>query len=172
MSDKKVISAWFHQYSDDIYHYLIYRIGYQEAEDLLQEVFIRAWNNLDSYQGDANPKTWLLSIARNIAIDQFRNRKRSFWKKMIPFEGKHEMSGKDTPESALQMNEEKREIYHALRNIKVNYREVLILKGIQELSVRETAEALNWSENKVRLTYFRAKDALKKELGGGMDREA
>ncbi|PIB61560.1 RNA polymerase sigma factor, partial [Pseudomonas sp. 2995-1] len=93
-------------------------------------------------------------IARNIAIDQFRNKKRNFWKKMIPFEGRHEAMGKDTPESALQMNEEKSEIYIAIQSLKENYRDVLILRGIQELSVRETAEALNWSENKVRLTYL------------------
>ncbi|MBU9712491.1 RNA polymerase sigma factor [Evansella tamaricis] len=171
MADTKQLSEWFHKYSDDVYHFLIYRIGFREAEDLMQEVFIRAWKGMDSYNGDASPKTWLLSIARNLALDEYRSNKKRIWQKMISFEPKHDIRSEETPEEILQWNERKRQIYHGIRKLKGNYRDVMILKGIQELSVKETASALNWSENKVRLTYFRAKDALKRELGGGIYRE-
>ncbi|MFA9560134.1 RNA polymerase sigma factor [Evansella sp. AB-rgal1] len=171
MTDKERISEWFHQYSDDVYHFLIYRVGFHEAEDLLQEVYIRAWKNIDLFEWQSNPKTWLLSIARHLAVDEYRIKKKSIWKKMISFESKHETKSVVSPESIFEWNEEKANIYLGIQSLKENYRDVLILRGIQELSVRDTAEALQWSENKVRLTYFRAKDALRKNLERGMYRE-
>ncbi|MBB2482931.1 RNA polymerase sigma factor [Bacillus sp. APMAM] len=66
MDSKKIISDWFHQYSDDIYQFFLYRIRPSDVEDLVQEVFIRAIKGLQSFQGNSSPKTWLFSIARNV----------------------------------------------------------------------------------------------------------
>ncbi|MCD8511248.1 MAG: RNA polymerase sigma factor [Bacillus sp. (in: Bacteria)] len=164
MDDKQLISEWFHQYSNDIYHFLLYRTGSPHAEDLVQEVFIKAMGAMDTFQGNASPKTWLLSIARNVAIDHFRSQKNRFWDKLIPFEKQHEPIQGETPDSVLQLNEENKKLYNSIKELKGKYRDVLILRGIQELTVKETGEILGWTENKVRMTYHRAKDALGKEL--------
>ncbi len=63
------ISQWFYDYNHDIYHFLLYYVGSGDIEDLVQEVFIRAIRGLDSYRGASNPKTWLLSIARNFTAN-------------------------------------------------------------------------------------------------------
>ncbi|MGG1833286.1 sigma factor-like helix-turn-helix DNA-binding protein [Cytobacillus firmus] len=55
-------------------------------------------------------------------------------------------------------------LYEAIRHLKLSYQEVLILRKIKEFSIKETAEILNWSENKVKITTSRALAALKKEL--------
>ena len=66
----------------------------------------------------------------------------------------------------LQINENNRLLYQAIQSLKANYRDVIILRGIKELSVSETASILNWNENKVRTTYHRALKSLQKYIGG------
>lgn len=172
MSNKQVISEWFYLYSDDIYQFLFYRLNskHQEVEDLVQEVFIRALNSLDRYKGEASPKTWLYSIARNIAIDAHRKKKRDKWKWLLLFESGTvpESTEKDTPEHLYFVSEEQKELLTAIRSLKESYQEVLIMRSIKELSVQETAAAMGWTENKVRSTLHRAKSALQKKLGGNV----
>jgi RNA polymerase sigma-70 factor, ECF subfamily len=163
MSNQEKISQWFQQYSDDVYHFLIYRTGKSDVEDMVQEVFIRAIKGVDSFKGSASPKTWLFSIARNLAIDEL---KKNRWRKIIPFQAFHEPLSDITPETLYQENEETQTLYYAIQGLKTNYRDVIILRGIKEFTVDETAEILKWSPGKVRSTYFRAKAALHKQLGG------
>jgi len=172
MSNKQVISEWFYLYSDDIYQFLFYRLNskHHDVEDLVQEVFIRALNSLDRYKGEASPKTWLYSIARNIAIDAQRKKKRDKWKWLLQFESGQlpESTEKDTPEQLFFVSEEQKELLEAIRSLKESYQEVLIMRSIKELSVEETAVAMGWTENKVRSTLHRAKSALQKKLGGNV----
>jgi RNA polymerase sigma-70 factor, ECF subfamily len=158
------ISEWYYLYNKDIYHFLVYYIGSSDVEDLVQEVFIRAFKGFDTYQKKASPKTWLISIARHVGIDEMRKRKRLRMKQMIWFSD--EQVDKETPEKILQLNENNRLLYQAIQSLKVNYRDVIILRGIKEFSVSETASILNWNENKVRTTYHRALKTLQKNIGG------
>lgn len=168
MADNKLITAWFHQYNNDILNFLIYYTGRIDVEDLVQEVFIRALRKMNTFQELSNPKTWLFSIARNIAIDEMRKQKREKDKqqKLLHF---HDQTYSNSPEEIYRLNETNKEIYQTIQTLKQNYRDVLILKGIKELSVKETAEILHWSENKVKVTYNRALKALEKKSGGLFD---
>lgn len=166
MDSKQIISDWFHQYSDDIYQFFLYRIRSNDVEDMVQEVFIRAIKGLESFQGSASPKTWLFSIARNVAIDEIRKRKRNKWKELLSNEINKEPMDTHTPDFFLQLNEENKQLYQSIQALKDNYRDVLILRGINELTAEEAAAILNWSDNKVRSTYHRAKKALQNQLGG------
>ncbi|WP_047985667.1 RNA polymerase sigma factor [Ornithinibacillus californiensis] len=168
MEKEKVITDWFYQYSDEIYNFFIYRLGTADVDDFVQEVFIRAMTGFEHFQQNSSPKTWLYSIAKNITIDEIRRRNRKKWKSIIPFQAQHEPKMTETPEQLLHMNEENKELYHAILSLKSGYREVLILRGINLFTVTETAEILGWSENKVRSTYHRSKKALKKKLGGNL----
>jgi RNA polymerase sigma-70 factor, ECF subfamily len=158
------ISEWYYLYNKDIYHFLVYYIGSSDVEDLVQEVFIRAIKGFDTYQKRSSPKTWLISIARHVGIDEIRRRKRLRTKQMIWFW--YEQTEKETPEKMMQLNEDNRLLYQGIQSLKSNYREVIILRGIKELSVSETATILNWNENKVRTTYHRALKTLQKNIGG------
>lgn len=160
--ENKIISDWFYQYSDDIYHYLIYKLGSTDVEDLVQDVFIRAIKGFDSFKGNASPKTWLISIARHVAIDEVRKRKSAKFKTMQISNSKNY---ENSPEMILSQMETNKELFLAIQLLKPNYRDVIILRAIKELSVGETADILNWSENKVRITFHRALKALKKVRG-------
>ncbi|SET22063.1 RNA polymerase sigma-70 factor, ECF subfamily [Oceanobacillus limi] len=166
MDKEKIITDWFYQYSDEMYNFFIYRLGNTDVEDLVQEVFIRAMKGIETFQENSSPRTWLYSIAKNLAVDEVRRRNRKKWKSLIPFRAHHEPNTVETPEQLLQLKEEHNELYEAILSLKASYRDVLIMRGINVCSVQETAEALGWSESKTRSTYYRSKKALKKRLGG------
>lgn len=134
----------------------------QVAEDLTQEVFIRFVRTGDVHRTPVEIQAWLRKTARNIAFDYLR-RKRLF--EFIPFVPIHERVG----EHPFFEMEEVRELYHALGKLNPSYREVIIWRKIEELSIKETAEILSWNEGKVKNTLKRALQALRKEMGGVQD---
>ncbi|MBC5636852.1 sigma-70 family RNA polymerase sigma factor [Ornithinibacillus sp. BX22] len=164
MSHNEIISNWFEQYGNDIYHFLLYRIGPRDAEDLLQEVFIKALKGFTSFKENATPKTWLFSIARNLAIDETRKKKAKKYATTVPLDQANEPKTVNSPEAILDLNEDTKAIYECIQLLKPNYQDVIILRGIKELSVQETANILKWSESKVKSTHHRAKIALHEEL--------
>ncbi|WP_433750841.1 RNA polymerase sigma factor [Falsibacillus pallidus] len=171
MTEKERITQWFYEYSDDLYHYFYYRLGKSDAEDLVQEVFIKALNGIKSFNGNSTPKTWLFRIALNAATDKIRRERRARFGLAAIFQNEHfkpENAGA-SPERMAEMNESSRELYEAIHQLKGSYRNVLILRGIKEFSVGETAAILEWSPQKVRSTYYRAKEALARKLGGDYD---
>ncbi|USG65224.1 RNA polymerase sigma factor [Brevibacillus ruminantium] len=163
MNKNELIEQWFLRYGDEIYKFLVYYMGTADVEDLLQDVFIKALQALDHFEGRSLPKTWLLSIARNSAVDYQRKQRLRKW---LPDSFLSDVRDhRRTPEEWLNLHEEKRELYQTLQHLKPAHREVLILRGIKELSPKETAEILQWSENKVHVTYHRAIKALKDRWG-------
>lgn len=72
---EEAIETWFQLYANDVFNYLVYYTYSQDVEDLLQETFIKAWTHLGKQKTIADPKAWLLSIARNTAIDAIRKKK-------------------------------------------------------------------------------------------------
>ncbi|MGM8214586.1 RNA polymerase sigma factor [Bacillaceae bacterium W0354] len=169
MHRKKLISDWFNQYSHDIYNFLIYYTGQTDMEDLVQEVFIKALKGIDKFDGRASPKTWLFSIARNVAIDEMRKLKRKKINETVELTNDMLIIDQTTPFEILQENEAKKELYKLILSLKQNYRDVLILRGIKELTTKETAIILSWSEDKVKKTYSRALKALRLSRGGSIN---
>jgi len=165
---KEIITTWFQDYGDDVLNFLIYYTGRGDVDDLVQEVFVKAFRRIETFNEKSSPKTWLLSIARNVAIDESRKRKRER-EKLEKSWRSYEQRSFQSPEEIYQLSETNREVYRAILSLKRNYRDVLIIKGIKDLSVTETSTILNWSENKVKVTYHRALKALEKKLGGQVD---
>ncbi|MFD1040528.1 RNA polymerase sigma factor [Virgibacillus byunsanensis] len=158
---KRQVNDWYHLYNNDIYQYIFFMIGdHDQARDLMQDTFLRAYNNGDSFQGN-NARGWLFRIARNITIDYIRKRKPiSYILDTMPI-----MHSKETtPEQIAFLNETQRELYDAIGKMKRSYRDVIILRKIKSFSIQETATILGWNESKVKTTLFRGIKALKKEL--------
>jgi RNA polymerase sigma-70 factor, ECF subfamily len=157
MEHHKIIEEWYSLYADDVYNFLIYYTNKNEAEDILQDVFIKAYKNLEYFKGNANPKTWLIKIARNCAIDL--SRRRNLLKTI--FSKSFFQNHDNTPEELLIINEDVAELYRQINKLPEKYREIIILRGIIELSVNETAFITGWTEQNVNLTFHRAKKKLK-----------
>ncbi|QED47299.1 RNA polymerase sigma factor [Cytobacillus dafuensis] len=163
---KKVSSEAFEQlyneYSDKIYGFIFLLVNDREvAEDLTQDTFIKAYKNINQFNGESQLFTWLFRISRNVTIDYLRKKRLL---KFFSIEKYQFESDQQTPIEIVMKGEATTILYEAICKLKLSYQEVLILRKIKELSIKETAEILNWNENKVKITTTRAIAALKKEL--------
>lgn len=160
--EEKIDSIYLHHYLD-VYRFLICFSGNQnDAEDLTQEVFIRILNNLHNINSINNLKTWIFSIAKHVAIDHYR--KRRFSSLFTDGFFKNIASSQKEPNELFEQKEMKRLVHTAISKLKPNYRAVVILRGINEFSIKETAEILQCNETKVKVDYHRALKELKKKL--------
>lgn len=149
--------------SDIVYRYIYFQVRQKElAEDLTQETFYRAFKNLHTFNKQASISTWLLRIARNATFDHFRRRR------IIQFFsfGKEETVDlvNVTPEEKLLKKEITKQLYNAIDSLKKDYREIIILRKLNENTIKESAFILGWTETKVKSTMQRAFVALKKEM--------
>ena len=151
------------EYSDRIYRYIFLQVRQKElAEDLTQETFYRAFKNIHTFNKQASLATWLMKIARNATYDHFRRNR------IIRFFSLDNEVSVDTsnlsPEDELLEKDLTARLYNVLASLKTTYRDVLILRKINESSIKETAYILGWTEAKVKSTMARAFAALKIEM--------
>lgn len=149
---------------DPIYRYVFFRVNKEDAQDLVEQIFLRVWENVSKYKKTPESRfsSWVFRIAHNLVIDYYRNNKIKDVSELdlnIPT--------MDREHNPLKKTEEKLNLLllkKALNNIKIHYRDFLVLKFINELSNKEIAELLNKSEGGVRILQLRALKALKSEL--------
>lgn len=154
----------YQTYVDDVYRFLVYYTGSrEEAEDLTQDTFLKAVTHLQQFDARSELKTWIISIARNLALDHMRRRSRATrLRSVLGFLQSGERT--ETPEEVVSKNERINMMQNAIRSLKEEYRTVVILRGIQELTPTETSSVVGWNQNKVNLVYHRAMKALHKKL--------
>jgi RNA polymerase sigma-70 factor, ECF subfamily len=159
----QAIEEIYELYYLDVYRFLICFTGNQnDAEDLTQEVFMRVLKSYSNFNNQSNIKTWILSIAKHAAVDQIRKRK--FYSIFKESFFKHIASNQKSPYESLQINENKKLLHEAISKLKPDYRAIIILRGINEFSIKETAKILECKESKVKVDYHRALSILKKKL--------
>ena len=163
MDDKVLdINEIYDRYHRDVYHFALYFTNNkQEAEDITQETFLKIMRSIGSLKDPDKLKTWILSIAKNTAMDLHRKRK---FVSLFPDWVFDKEKDRLTPEARLIQKGEWNELQKALLKMKQQYRTVIILRGLKELSIKETADVLCCSETKVRVNYHRALQLLKKQV--------
>lgn len=169
-----IFDELYEKYHQDVFQFLFYMVKNREqAEDLAQEVYIRVLKAYKNFEGKSSEKTWLFSIARNVAIDSFRKQKG--WKQRIiekfDWSTQQVKDVNPIPEEIAMQREEYQYIYQCLDHCTIDQRIVIIMRYIQELSIAETAEALSWTESKVKTTQHRALKVLKKEMQQLLEKE-
>ncbi len=158
MNAKEAIKDLFEQYSADVYRYARLMLGDEsDARDVVQEVFFRAYCSWSGYRKESQPKTWLMTITRNCVFTLYRKKKQEsdFLRSYHPLHTSHPSV---SPETAAILED-------ALSQLKDSYRQVMILRQIEGLSVKESAQVLGWSESKVKMTDKRAMQKLRDILG-------
>jgi len=141
------------------------------ARDIAQESFIRAFTALASYRAEMPFGGWLRAIVVNLCYDELRRRRRRPEELVGDFSAPEvqwmQLVNGATPEQLVGDAEERRESYdlahRLLDTLKPEDRMVMVLKESEELSVSEIAETLGWSEAKVKIRAFRARQALRKQ---------
>ena len=146
-------------HSEQIYQFIYFLTFDKElTEDLLQETFIRAYEGRTNYRRDANVLSWLRSIAKNLTYDYYKRKKII---RFLPFSSAPEpQTNEQSILHTLQVEEQQRELYVEIAKLRLEYRTAIILRKIEGLSIKETAEILGWSEAKVKNNTIRGLKAL------------
>jgi RNA polymerase sigma-70 factor (ECF subfamily) len=144
----------------------------QEAEDAAQEVMINAFRHLKSFRGDAKFSTWLVTIAMNEGRQRLRKAKAAQLESLD--EKKEEREGdftpavltdwREIPSEALEKKEMRQKLREAVEQLAPIYREVLVLRDLEELNQEETASALGIPVTLVKVRLHRARMMLQKLL--------
>jgi RNA polymerase sigma-70 factor, ECF subfamily len=143
-----------------------------EAEDAAQETAIKVYRNLHLFRGDSQFRTWVLSIARNEALGRLRkaeNRREDSLEALSEgetgdFTPAILTSWREVPAEALQREELGKLLRDAIEGLPEIYRNIVLLRDIEEMDVRETAAVLGITEGAVKVRLHRARALLQKHL--------
>src|SRR4030042_853337 len=164
--DKEAFTQLYESHFDRIYRYVVVKIGNRtEAEDMTQQVFIRAYESIGSYKWQGIPfSAWLFRIAHNQIVDFIRKASKKPTVQLdesLPFKGESDPQG----EVELKINIE--QVVIATRQLTKAQREVISLRFAGGLSISEVATAMGRSENAVKALQHSAILALRKVLKAG-----
>jgi RNA polymerase sigma-70 factor (ECF subfamily) len=164
------------RYQSQIVNYVCRMLGnYEDAVDLSQDVFLKAYSALGSYKPQYPFAAWLFRIARNAAIDEIRKRRLVTVSLDAPVELEDGSVGREVespgldPEDAYLGVEFADRVSAAIDELPEKYREAIILRHAADLSYDEIAEALELPLGTVKTRIFRARDALRRSLGDLLD---
>jgi RNA polymerase sigma-70 factor, ECF subfamily len=143
----------------------------EDAEDVLQDAFLKAYTHLDNFKGDSKFYTWIVRIAVNEALMWLRKRKTD---RSVPLDEPVDLGEEtvareiavweDNPEQQYSQEEWRRILDEAIESLKPDFRTVFVLRDIEELSTEETAETLGISVPAVKSRLLRARLALRERL--------
>ena len=143
----------------------------EDAEDVLQDAFLKAYTHLDNFKGDSKFYTWIVRIAVNEALMRLRKRKTD---RTVPLDEPVELGEEtvtreiavweDNPEQRYSKEEWRHILDEAVDSLKPDFRTVFVLRDIEELSTEDTAEALGISIPAVKSRLLRARLALREKL--------
>ena len=157
--DTAAFAALVRRHQDRVFGFILRMLDARdEAMELTQDVFVKAWQALPGWRPEARFSTWLLQIARNAALDQLRRRR------LIQFAPLDDgMDVADTapgPEARYASRQRQALLENALQQIAAEHREILLLREIEDLSYAELAAVLGIAEGTVKSRLARARAAL------------
>jgi len=169
--DRRAFAELVELYKDKLYH-LAYRMLNQshEAEDIVQETFLRVYTNLHRYDETQKFSTWIYRIATNLCIDRLRKRKPNYsldaempegegadWYSLLP-------SDQATPESEVVLSEMQEHIRAAIDTLPEKYKSVVILRYLHDMSLQEIGDVLGMPVTTVKTRVHRGREFLRKKL--------
>ena len=148
-----------------------------DAEEVCQETVLKALANISTFRAESKFSTWLLQITYNEARMRLRKARPHIWESLDEQRKGEEgdVSPKDfadwrpIPSESLEQNETRQAVQNAINALSPIYREVLILRDIQHLTIRETTTILGISEGSVKTRLHRARLLLRALLAPGID---
>ncbi len=159
------------KYQTPIYNLCLRMTGNPEdAADMTQEAFLKAWRSLSSFQFESSFSTWLYRLTTNTCLDYLRSLKRRPQCSLTVEDDEGEEQVLDvtdeapTPEEALLSAEERSQLVHALSQLEASQRQIITLRVVNDLSYAEIAEILDVKEGTVKSRLARARDNLRKKL--------
>jgi len=151
----------YHQYHKNVYNYIAFRINnHHDAEELANDVFVKAMQNVARYKPALPMEGWLIGIAKNVVTDYLRKTQRRIFSPLDSILGL--VSSNKQPEDIAVINESSYTLMLAMAKLRDNERQILSMKFATELKHSEIAAILKISESHVGVTAHRALTKLKK----------
>ncbi|MGN0394578.1 MAG: RNA polymerase sigma factor [Coprococcus sp.] len=157
------IKEAYEQYFNTVYGYLSTLTGgnHSLAEELTQETFYRATKKISEFRGDSKMSTWLCQIAKFVYYQSLDKKRR---RKEVSFDEAVETAMHEEMQKSIEYAEAKMNIYKVIYSLSSPMRDVVMLRLTGELSFKEIGDIMSQSENWARVTFYRAKQILGKEL--------
>jgi RNA polymerase sigma-70 factor (ECF subfamily) len=170
--DRAEFARLVYAYSGPIYRLGLRMLGNaQDAEDMLQNAFLNAWTHLPDFEGRSSLATWLYRIAANEALMLIRRKRPEIHLEDTPTEDSlgdltpvEFLDWSALPENELLSGEAKQLVDSVVGSLPEMLRLVFVLRDIEGLSIKETAEALELSETNVKTRLLRARLRLREQL--------
>ncbi len=142
------------------------------ADTLTQECFLRAYQKLATFRGEARFDTWLLKIAVNLARDHVKNRRASFWKRLVGLDDPEPnaaipsalASPQPSAERVLLAREQLDAVWSRLKELSEQQRSIFLLRFAEDLSLAEIAQVLELKIGSVKAQLFRATSTIRERL--------
>jgi RNA polymerase sigma-70 factor, ECF subfamily len=151
------------QYADMVYRIAIVQMkNKSDADDIFQEVFIRLVKYKETIESEEHLKAWLIRVTTNCCNKQFT----SAWNKKTTF-----LESEDDISETYEIEEQDETVFQAVKQLPENYKSVIHLFYYEEYSVKEIAQILEQSESTIKTRLSRARQMLRKNLGGSYDEE-
>jgi RNA polymerase sigma-70 factor (ECF subfamily) len=159
--DRRAFSELVRRHQAVVYRSCYRVLGNREdARDASQEAFLRAYRKLDTFQGRSAFKTWMLRLTMNVSLNQRSRRELS----RTSIDSAESISGLETPEAELMKSEAAAQLHEALHFVQPNHRAAVVLRDLEGLTYRETAESLGIAEGTAKSWVHRGRGQLKELL--------
>jgi RNA polymerase sigma factor (sigma-70 family) len=152
--DAEAFGRLYDMHVDRVYRHIYYRVGNeQDAEDLTQQVFLKAWQAIDRYKKTASPFiAWLMTVSHNLVVDFYRTRKdNAYLEAEVLADGPA-----SSPEGAAEASLEQQRLRRAILQLGSDEQQVIILRFIEGFEFAEIASVLKKKEGNVRVILHRA----------------
>ena len=171
LGNTKEFSKLIDKYKNMVYN-LTYRMcnNLNDAEDLSQETFLRAFQSLSHFNPSYKFSTWLYQITLNIVRDRFKKKSLNCLSLDAPIETddseiyRQHSDQTNNPEEIFSRKEKSRNIESAILSLPLTYREVIVLRHLQNLSYSEISSILRLPAGTVKIRLYRAREQLKRIL--------
>ncbi|MDX1535557.1 MAG: sigma-70 family RNA polymerase sigma factor [Candidatus Spechtbacterales bacterium] len=157
---QKEFLKFYNSNADAVFRHCYYRISSREkANDVMQEAFMRTWKYLADGNEIKNLKAFVYRVAKNLLIDEYRKNSES---SLSAIQEKGYEAPSDSATQRIQKNAENSLLLDSLDKLKEEDKEVIIMRYIDDMRVKDIADILDESENVVSVRIYRAKKRLKK----------
>lgn len=154
----KAFGEIYDLYFLQIHKYVAYRVAHEQVEDMVANVFVKAWTKIKKYHKGSQPfSSWLFRIAHNSVIDHYRTYRQHYELEERIADDHERMN----PQHLVEKSLDGERVHRALKKLDSNYQEVILLKYMNELSNKDIAQVLKTSESNVRTLQFRALKKLR-----------
>ena len=171
--DSRAFEPLIMRHKDNIYAMLVKRASNSDdVEDLLQEAFMKAFVNINRYNPDYDFGAWICTIAKNTFVDFNRSRRSKALnpENNLPLEGRctnNAQAASPTPEESIINAQQRAQIERYIATLPADYRELFILRFIEEYTYEEIAEALQMKLGTVKTRIFRVRAMMSKLITDG-----